>query len=128
MPHPHRCDAMTDLVLYHNDACSKCRATAALLADRGLAPKMVEYLQTPPDAETLNDLLGKLGIPARELLRKGEPEYAELALDDPALPDAALIAAMVAHPRLIERPILVRGDRAVICRPPERALELLDNA
>lgn len=119
---------MPDLVLYHNDACSKCRATAALLADRGLQPRVVEYLQDPPNAATLRDLLGKLAIPARDLLRKGEPEYADLGLDDPALSDDALIAAMVVHPRLIERPILVRGDRAVICRPPERALELIDGA
>jgi len=119
---------MPDLILYHNDACSKCRATAALLAERGLRPAVVEYLHAPPDADTLRDLLRKLAIPARDLLRKGEPEYAALGLDDPALPDAALIAAMAAHPRLIERPILVRGERAVICRPPERALELLGDA
>ena len=119
---------MTDLVLFHNDACSKCRATAALLAERGLQPRVVEYLQAPPDAATLRDLVRKLGIPARDLLRKGEPEHAELSLDDPALGDEAAIAAMVAHPRLIERPILVRGDRAVICRPPERALDLIGPA
>ncbi len=117
---------MSDLTLYHNDACSKCRATAALLAERGLQPRVVEYLQTPPDAGTLRDLLTKLAIPARDLLRKGEPEYAALGLDDPALSDEAAIAAMVEHPRLIERPILIRDDRAVICRPPERALELID--
>lgn len=116
---------MSDLTLYHNDACSKCRATAALLAERGLQPTMVEYLHTPPDAATLRTLLGKLAIPARDLLRKSEPEYSELGLDDPALSDEAAIAAMVECPRLIERPILVRGDRAVICRPPERALELI---
>ena len=116
---------MSDLTLYHNDACSKCRATAALLAERGLQPTMVEYLHTPPDGATLRDLLGKLAIPARDLLRKSEPEYTALGLDDPALSDEAAIAAMVECPRLIERPILVRGDRAVICRPPERALELI---
>lgn len=116
---------MPELILYHNDACSKCRATATLLAERGLQPHVVEYLRTPPDAATLRDLLARLAIPARDLLRKGEPEYAGLGLDDPALPDEAAIAAMVAHPHLIERPILVRGDRAVICRPPERALELI---
>ncbi|PNS07822.1 arsenate reductase (glutaredoxin) [Solilutibacter silvestris] len=119
---------MPDLALYHNDACSKCRATAALLAERGLQPRVVEYLLTPPDDATLRDLVGKLAIPARELLRKGEPEYAGLGLDDPTLPDDIAIAAMVAQPRLIERPILVRGERAVICRPPERALELVDGA
>ncbi|MBS0225654.1 MAG: arsenate reductase (glutaredoxin) [Proteobacteria bacterium] len=116
---------MPDLVLYHNDTCSKCRATAALLADRGLQPTVVEYLHTPPDAATLRDLLRKLAVPARALLRNNEPEYTQLGLDDPALPDETAIAAMVAHPRLIERPILVRGDRAVVCRPPERALELI---
>lgn len=116
---------MTDLTLYHNPRCSKSRSTLQLLEDRGVQPTLVRYLETPPNAEQLRDLLRKLGISARQLLRTGEDEYRELNLADSALSDADLIDAMAAHPRLIERPILVAGDRAVIGRPPENVLELL---
>ncbi|UUD63613.1 arsenate reductase (glutaredoxin) [Pseudomonas seleniipraecipitans] len=116
---------MTDLTLYHNPRCSKSRSTLQLLEDRGVQPTLVRYLETPPTAEQLRDLLSKLGISARQLLRTGEDEYRELNLADTALSDADLIDAMAAHPRLIERPILVAGDRAVIGRPPENVLELL---
>lgn len=116
---------MTDLTLYHNPRCSKSRSTLQLLEDRGVQPTLVRYLETPPNAEQLRDLLSKLGISARQLLRTGEDEYRELNLADSALSDADLIDAMAAHPRLIERPILVAGDRAVIGRPPENVLELL---
>ncbi|MCD9031621.1 arsenate reductase (glutaredoxin) [Luteimonas sp. Y-2-2-4F] len=111
-------------VLYHNPRCSKSRQALALLRERGIEPRIVLYLETPPDAATLRPLLAALGIPARDLLRKGEPEYAALGLADPAHDEAALVEAMAAHPRLIERPILVHGERAVIGRPPERMLEL----
>lgn len=116
---------MTDLTLYHNPRCSKSRSTLQLLEDRGVQPTLVRYLETPPNAEQLRDLLRKLGISARQLLRTGEDEYRELNLANSALSDADLIDAMAAHPRLIERPILVAGDRAVIGRPPENVLELL---
>jgi len=116
---------MTDLTLYHNPRCSKSRGALELLEARGLAPTVVRYLETPPDAATLSALLGKLGIGARQLLRSGEDEYKELNLADPALSDAQLIEAMVKHPKLIERPILVAGDKAVIGRPPEKVLEIL---
>lgn len=116
---------MTDLTLYHNPRCSKSRSTLQLLEERGVQPTLVRYLETPPNAEQLRDLLSKLGISARQLLRTGEDEYRELNLADNALSDADLIDAMAAHPRLIERPILVAGDRAVIGRPPENVLELL---
>lgn len=116
---------MTDLTLYHNPRCSKSRSTLQLLEDRGVQPTLVRYLETPPNAEQLRDLLSKLGISARQLLRTGEDEYRELNLANSALSDADLIDAMAAHPRLIERPILVAGDRAVIGRPPENVLELL---
>jgi arsenate reductase len=116
---------MTDAVLYHNPRCSKSRAALELLGARGIEPTLVRYLDEPPDADTLRALLGKLGLPARALLRTGEDEYKSLDLANPALDDDALIAAMAAHPRLIERPIFVRGARAVIGRPPERVLELL---
>lgn len=116
---------MTDLTLYHNPRCSKSRGALQLLEERGLAPTIVRYLETPPSAAQLSDLLGKLGIGARQLLRSGEDEYRTLNLADPALSEAQLIEAMVAHPKLIERPILIVGSKAVIGRPPEKVLELL---
>lgn len=116
---------MTDMTLYHNPRCSKSRGALELLEARGLRPQVVRYLETPPSAAELRALLARLGYGARQLLRSGEEEYQTLGLADPALDDEALIAAMVAHPRLIERPILVVGDKAVVGRPPERVLELL---
>lgn len=113
------------ITIYHNPRCSKSRAALELLASRGLTPDIVHYLDTPPDAATLRKLLKQLGLPARALLRQKEAEYTELGLSDPTLSDAALIAAMVTHPRLIERPIATDGRRAVIGRPPENVLELL---
>lgn len=116
---------MTDLTLYHNPRCSKSRGALELLQGHGLSPSIVLYLETPPDAAQLRELLSKLGIGARQLLRSGEDDYKTLNLADPSLDDDALIAAMAAHPKLIERPILVAGDRAVIGRPPQNILELL---
>ncbi|KTC23617.1 arsenate reductase [Pseudomonas putida] len=116
---------MTELTLYHNPRCSKSRGALELLEARGLTPEVVRYLETPPDAATLKALLGKLGIGARQLLRSGEDEFKTLGLADPALSDDQLIDAMARHPKLIERPILVAGDNAVIGRPPEKVLEIL---
>jgi arsenate reductase len=116
---------MTDLTLYHNPRCSKSRGALELLEGRGLTPTVVRYLETPPDAAQLRDLLGKLGIGARGLLRTGEDEYKTLNLADASLSDEQLITAMAAHPKLIERPILIAGDKAVIGRPPEKILEIL---
>ena len=123
---PARCDLqMTDLTLYHNPRCTKSRGALELLQARGLSPDVVLYLETPPNAAQLRELLGKLGISARQLLRTGEDDYKQLNLADASLSDEQLIAAMAAHPKLIERPILVVGDKAVIGRPPENVLELL---
>ena len=116
---------MTDLTLYHNPRCSKSRGALELLEARGLTPNILRYLETPPSAAELSSLLGKLGIGARQLLRTGEDEYKALNLADSSLSEAQLIEAMVAHPKLIERPILIAGDQAVIGRPPEKVLELL---
>jgi len=116
---------MTDLTLYHNPRCSKSRGALELLEARGLTPTIVRYLETPLDAAQLRSLLGKLGLEARQLLRTGEDEYKALNLADPSLGDEQLIAAMAAHPKLIERPILVVGNKAVIGRPPENVLEIL---
>ncbi|MDH4610846.1 arsenate reductase (glutaredoxin) [Pseudomonas sp. BN102] len=116
---------MTELTLYHNPRCSKSRGALELLEARGLAPTIVRYLETPPSAAELRALLAKLGLSARQLLRSGEDEYKALNLDDPSLSEEQLIAAMVAHPKLIERPILIAGDKAVVGRPPEKVLEIL---
>ncbi|KAA0981899.1 arsenate reductase (glutaredoxin) [Pseudomonas sp. ANT_J12] len=116
---------MTDLTLYHNPRCSKSRGALELLEARGLAPTVVRYLETPLDAAQLTGLLKKLGITARQLLRTGEDEYKTLNLADASLSEAQLIAAIAAHPKLMERPILEVGDKAVIGRPPEQILELL---
>lgn len=116
---------MTNLTLYHNPRCSKSRSTLQLLEERGLNPNIVRYLETPLSAAELHELLRKLGIRARQLLRTGEDEYKALGLNDPELTDEQLIAAMVSQPKLIERPILVAGDKAVVGRPPESVLEIL---
>ena len=116
---------MSDTRLFHNPRCSKSRGALELLRERGIEPDLVHYLDTPPSGDELRELLRMLELSARALLRTGEDEYAALDLADPTLPESVLIDAMVAHPRLIERPILVHAGRAVIGRPPERVLELL---
>ncbi len=109
----------------HNPRCSKSREALALLQARGIEPELLDYLGQPLDAKALRALIAKLGMTPRELLRPGEAVYRELGLDDASRDDEALIKAMVEHPILIERPIFENGDRAVIGRPPERVLELL---
>lgn len=116
---------MTDLTLYHNPRCSKSRGALELLEARGLTPNVVRYLETPLNAAQIKALLGKLGISARQLLRSGEDEYKMLQLADESLSEAQLIDAIAQHPKLMERPILEVGDKAVIGRPPENILELL---
>ncbi|MBD9499687.1 arsenate reductase (glutaredoxin) [Pseudomonas sp. BGr12] len=116
---------MSQISIFHNPRCSKSRGALELLEERGLQPTIVRYLETPPSAAELKALLGKLGIGARQLLRTGEDEYKELDLANPALGDDQLIAAMASHPKLIERPIVIVGDKAVIGRPPEKVLEIL---
>lgn len=111
--------------IYHNARCSKSRATLALLKEHVGVCEVIHYLDTPPGAMELRVLLDQLGMTARELLRRGEIEYQSLGLDDPALDDAALIAAMVAHPKLIERPIVIANGKAAIGRPPETVLAIL---
>ncbi len=111
--------------IYHNNRCSKSRATLALLEEHGGEVEVVNYLDTPPSAAELAMLLKQLGMTARQLLRTNEAEYQALGLDNPALDDADLIAAMVAHPKLIERPIVVANGKAVLGRPPEAVLAIL---
>lgn len=112
--------------LLHNPRCSKSRAALALLQERGIDVEVLPYLDQPPSADELRTLLAQLGIGPRDLLRSGEPEFSALGLDDPNIGDDALIAAMASHPKLIERPVFAHRGRAVVGRPPERVLELLD--
>lgn len=114
-----------NITIYHNPRCSKSRQTLDLITSRGVEPIVVEYLKTPPNETTLRILIQALGIEPRQLLRKGEPVFKELGLDDVRLSDEALIKAMLDHPVLIERPIVTRGDRAAIGRPPESVLSIL---
>lgn len=116
---------MSNYVLWHNPRCSKSRGALQLLREHGIEPRIRNYLEQPPDIGELRELLHRLQLPVRDLLRGGENEYAELGLGDPSLGEHALLTAMAAHPRLIQRPVLVVGERAVIGRPPERVLELL---
>lgn len=119
--------ASTDSVtIYHNPRCSKSRATLALLEERGIQADVVKYLETPPDAATLRNIVGMLGIQVRDLLRKGESEYKDLNLDDAARSDDEIIKAMIEHPVLIERPIVLANGKARIGRPPESVLDILD--
>ncbi|HDS9457415.1 TPA: arsenate reductase (glutaredoxin) [Enterobacter asburiae] len=118
---------MTDAVkIYHNPRCSKSRDTLSLLKSNGVEPEVVLYLETPPDAQTVRQLLHMLGMgSARELMRKKEDLYKSLNLDDSRLTETELVQAMVENPKLIERPIVVANGQARIGRPPEDVLEIL---
>ena len=117
---------MTQTTLYHNPRCSKSRATLALLQERGIDPQIVNYLEQPPSVAELKALLEQLGFTdARALMRQGEAEYTDLGLANPTLTQDSLLMALAEHPRLIERPIFIRGHRAIIGRPPERVLDIL---
>ena len=111
------------VTIYHNPRCGKSRDTLALLETRGIKPRVIEYLKTPPDVATLKQLLKQLGLTPRQLLRK--KEAAEAGLDDPKLSDDQLIKGMVANPIVIERPIVVSGTKAALGRPPEAVLKIL---
>ena len=113
------------VTIYHNPRCSKSRQTLQLLEARGVKPKIVEYLKEPPSSAELKAILKKLGMKPRDLLRQGEARYAELGLKERALSDDALIELMVENPILIERPIVVSGNKAAIGRPPEKVREIL---
>jgi arsenate reductase (glutaredoxin) len=113
------------VILHHNPRCSNSRDALRLLEERGIEPKIVLYLETPPTKKEVKGILAKLGIGPRELMRSKEALYKSLGLGDPKLSDAALIRAMAENPVLIERPIVISGRRAVIGRPPERVLEIV---
>ena len=113
------------VTIYHNPRCSKSRATLALIEARGIKPKIVDYLKTPPSAAELKAILRKLGLNPRDILRTGETIYAELGLKARDLDDDALVALMVKNPILVERPIVVAGNKAAVGRPPETVLAIL---
>jgi arsenate reductase len=111
--------------IYHNPRCGKSRQTLQLLKEQGIEPEIIEYLKTPPTAQELDNILQKLDMEPRELMRKKEAEYKANGLDDASLDRQALIQAMVSHPILIERPVVIAGGKAAIGRPPEDVLAIL---
>jgi arsenate reductase len=116
---------MSEYTIYHNPRCSKSRQTLTILQENGVEPEVILYLETPPDASEIQSLVTRLGITPRELLRKGEEDYKNLGLKDTGLNDTELVTAMAKHPKLIERPIVTKGNKAVLGRPPENVLSLL---
>ncbi len=113
------------VTVYHKPKCSKSRQTLELLKEKVVTPTVIEYLKTPPTAEALKAILTQLGLAPRDLMRKKEDVYAEKGLDDPSLSDDHLIDFMIAHPILIERPIVLANGKAALGRPPEQVLEIL---
>jgi len=117
-------DTMSEVTIYHNPRCSKSRQTLALIEENGVQPRVIHYLDTPPSTTELRSLLQLLGLDARSLLRTKEAPYAELDLEDAIKSEDDILQAISTHPILLERPIVVRANRAIIGRPPENVLEL----
>jgi arsenate reductase len=115
-----------DVTIYHNPACGTSRTVLGLIRDRGVEPRVVEYLKTPPARAELVDLIRRAGVPVRGLLRRKGSPYDELGLDDPKWTDDELIDLMLAHPIVINRPIVATPLGVRLCRPPETVLDLLD--
>ena len=111
--------------IFHNPRCSKSRQTLELLTERGIEPEIIRYLETPPTEQELKDILSALNLTPRELMRTKEKEYKEQGLNDPELSDEQLIAAMIAIPKLIERPIVIANGNVALGRPPENVLSIL---
>lgn len=119
---------MTAITIYHNPACGTSRNTLAMIRNSGVEPTVVEYLKTPPTRAELVDLITRMGVPVRDVIRQKQAQYTELGLDDPALTDDQLLDAMIAHPILINRPIVVTPLGVRLCRPSERVLDILPDA
>ena len=119
---------MTTIVIYHNPACGTSRNTLALIRNSGVEPHVVEYLKTPPSRALLVEMIAAAGMTPRDLLREKGTPYAELGLGDAALPDDALVDAMMAHPILINRPLVVTPLGVKLCRPSEAVLDILPDA
>ena len=114
-----------DIVIYHNPACGTSRNTLAMIRNAGIEPHVVEYLKTPPSRDLLVELVDRAAMTPRDLLREKGTPYAELGLGDPSLTDDALLDAMIAHPVLINRPLVVSPLGVRLCRPSEAVLDLL---
>lgn len=113
------------LVIYHNPRCSKSRETLQILEDNNLNPEIIEYLDEPPTVQELTRIIGMLGIEARELLRTTEQVYKDAELDDDSLSEEEIIEALCEYPALLQRPIVVAGDKAILGRPPTRVLDII---
>jgi arsenate reductase (glutaredoxin) len=113
------------VTIYHNPACTTSRKVLGMIRDAGVEPRVIEYLKTPPTRSELVDLVGRMGLTPRELLRRRGTPYQELGLDDPAKTDDDLIDAIIAHPTLMERPVVVGPGGVRLCRPPERVRDVL---
>ena len=116
---------MSSITIYHNPACGTSRNTLAAIRHAGVEPEVIEYLKTPPSKEKLAELIGAIGMPVREVLRRKESLYQELGLDDPKWTDDRLLEVMVQHPILINRPIVVTPRGTRLCRPADRVHEIL---
>ncbi len=128
LPALNRYSGNMKILVYHNPRCSKSRQTLELIRAHGHEPEVIEYLKTPPDATTLRQVLKQLGISPRELLRCKETEYQLAGLEHADCTDDEIIAAMIRYPQLIERPIVVAGNKAMLGRPPEKIISLLTNS
>jgi len=116
---------MTTVTIFHNPACGTSRNTLGLIRNSGVEPEVIEYLKTPPGREQLADLIRRMGVPVREVMRRKGTPYAELGLDDPSLSDDQLLDAMMTHPILINRPIVATPLGVRLCRPSEVVLDIL---
>jgi arsenate reductase len=116
---------MAGVTIYHNPRCGTSRTTLELIRKKGIEPKVIEYLKTPPTVKELDDILKLLSMEPRQIIRTKEPEYAKHKLDNPKLTRADLIAAMVKHPILIQRPIVLSRGKAAVGRPPENVEKIL---
>jgi arsenate reductase len=117
-----------DVIIYHNPACGTSRNTLALIRHVGIEPHVIEYLKTPPSRDQVQDMVARMGVPLREVLREKGTPFAELGLGDPALGDDQLLDAIEAHPVLLNRPIVVTPKGVRLCRPSEAVLDLLPEA
>ena len=116
---------MPCVTIYHNPRCGTSRNTLALIRNSGVEPEVIDYLQTPPTRDKLLELIAQMAVPVRDMMRRKEALYGELALDNPALGDSALIDAMLAHPILMNRPVVVTARGTRLCRPSEAVLDIL---
>ncbi len=118
---------MEAIKIYHNPQCSKSRAALALLEENEVSPEIVYYLETPPDVDELKQLLQKLGMKIQDIIRTSEAEYDELGLDDSSLSEEIIFDFVSKHPKLLQRPIVVQGNKAIIARPPENVLTFIED-